>query len=110
MKTSTATRTLLSALAIAFGAVAMSPTDIQAGPSYENYYKQHRKNQKKAIKHHYKSNNYRRPSYHSPYDYNSYRSPYYGSYRTPRYERESFHIYGTPGGGLGFSYSEYNRR
>lgn len=96
----TFTKTMVSALALAFAATAM-PTTADARPNHHKRWEKARKHHRKAMKRHYKhsyKHSYRppRPHYYSPYH----------RYRDRDYENESFRIYSTPYGGLGFSYSK----
>lgn len=95
----TLTKTMVSALALAFAATAM-PTTADARPNYEKRWKKAMKERRKAMKRYYKHSYHRppRPHYYSPY--HRFRD------RDRDYENESFRIYSTPYGGLGFSYSK----
>lgn len=93
------TKILIAALAVAVGTMGVSPAEVDAKP------KKIKKAIKKSHKQSYKvqKNHYKR--HHNYGHYGGYRA----KYNRPDYKRESYGIYTTPGGGLGFYYSESKR-
>jgi hypothetical protein len=88
----------VAALAVPLLTMGAVPQEVEAKPK--------RKHVKKAIKKHHKQH-YKR--YHKPvkvkvkHSYPKYRSPY------KKQDVENFGIYATPGGGIGFHYTEGTR-
>lgn len=100
------TRNIVAGVAMAgiFGAVAPETAEAHPPKHVRKAIKKHHKYQKNHMKHMHK---YHRMNarHHSPYGF--YR-PY--SYKPPKRKQESFSIFSTPGGGLGFSYHESKGR
>jgi hypothetical protein len=81
------TKLLASALAMAVMTAGFAPSEVAAKPKH--YKKYHKNHYKSYSKHHYKHHHHK---HHNDWD--------------DDYDNESFGIYTTPTGGLGFHYSE----
>lgn len=87
---------LVAALAIAVGTMGVSPAEVDAKPKKikKAIKKAHKQSHKFQKKHYKRSHNYGHHGGHKI------------KYDRPDYDRESYGLYTTPGGGLGFYYSE----
>jgi len=96
------TRTKISRLPMILGLASLMaiPVAASARPHHDSRHSYHHY----RPSHHYRSysHSYYRPPVPFP-------APFYRP-KTPKYEHESFQIFGTPGGGLGFHYSESKGR
>lgn len=97
------TKMIIAALAIAVGTMGVSPTEVDAKPKkLKKAIKKAHKQSHKKQKQHYKRHNNDDKRHHNHGGHGRVKI----KYDYPDYDRESYGIYTTPRGGLGFYYSE----